>query len=110
MILQNYLDVAEEKQAPGVYMRVLAGPREGAPNFIMRLFEVQPGSSTPYHSHNWEHEVFFIEGCGAVKCEKGEKPVREGDVVFVAPDEDHCFINNGNSVLRFICVIPRMEQ
>jgi len=27
-------------------------------------------------------------------------------VVFVAPNEDHCFINTGSGPLRFICVIP----
>ncbi|MFP3903820.1 MAG: cupin, partial [Armatimonadota bacterium] len=30
----------------------------GAPNFAMRRFVVEPGGSTPYHTHDWEHEVY----------------------------------------------------
>jgi mannose-6-phosphate isomerase-like protein (cupin superfamily) len=41
-----------------------------------------------------------------VKSQEGEKSIAEGTVVYVAPDEEHCFTNSGNGVLRFICVIP----
>ena len=72
----------------------------------MRVFEVEPGSSTPFHSHSWEHEVFVLSGQGVVIGEEGETPISSGSVVFVAPNEQHCFANNGNEPLRFICVIP----
>ncbi|HCP60102.1 MAG TPA: hypothetical protein DIT43_00775, partial [Dehalococcoidia bacterium] len=79
---------------------------DGAPTFIMRVFEVKPGSSTPSHSHSWEHEVFVLSGKGIVKGREKEGLLGEGTVVFVAPNEDHCFINTGSGPLRFICVIP----
>ena len=87
-------------------MRVVAGPDEGAPNFAMRIFEIQPQSSTPYHSHAWEHEVFVISGHGAVTGAEGQKQLGEGDAIFVASNEQHCFANTGDGLLRLVCVVP----
>jgi len=85
---------------------VVIGAEDGAPTFIMRVFEVKAGSSTPFHSHSWEHEAFVLSGKGMVKGREGEKLLGEGTAVFVAPNEEHCFINTGSAPLRFICVIP----
>jgi len=109
MKVHNYRQIEGKKDIPGVLLRVLVGPNEGAPNFAMRLFEIQPGSSTPYHSHTWEHEVFIISGRGLAKGVELEKQVGEGDAVFVAPDEQHCFANTGDELLRLICVVPLVE-
>ena len=106
MKVQNYRQVEGNEQAPGVVMRIVAGPDDGAPNFIMRVFEVQPGVSTPSHSHDWEHEVYVLDGQGVAISPQGETSVSRDSVVFVPPNEHHCFKNNGNKVLRFICVIP----
>jgi quercetin dioxygenase-like cupin family protein len=38
----------------------------------MRHFEIQPRGQTSKHSHDWEHEVFIIEGKGLVICEDSE--------------------------------------
>ncbi|MDH5364115.1 MAG: hypothetical protein OEW82_02955 [Dehalococcoidia bacterium] len=51
MKVQNYREVEGKEDVPGVIMRIVAGPAEGVPNFAMRVFEIQPQSSTPYHSH-----------------------------------------------------------
>jgi quercetin dioxygenase-like cupin family protein len=42
----------------------------GAPNFVMRLFEIDPDGYSPFHTHAWEHEVFVLEGEGTVLTEK----------------------------------------
>ena len=106
MKVRNYIEVEPIEDVPGVLRRVAIGPEDGAPRFIMRVFDVRPGSSTPFHSHWWEHEAFVLSGEGTVKSQEGEKPIGEGTVVYVAPDEEHCFANTGSDVLRFICVIP----
>jgi len=41
-----------------------------------------------------------------VVSEQGATPIGEGSVIFIAPNEHHCFVNNGSEPLRFICVIP----
>jgi len=106
MKVRHYLETEAIEDAPGVLRRVVVGADDGAPRFAMRVFEVRSGSSTPFHSHWWEHEVFVLSGEGIVKGEGSEKSIGEGTVVFVAPNEEHCFVNTGNDALRFICVIP----
>jgi mannose-6-phosphate isomerase-like protein (cupin superfamily) len=41
-----------------------------------------------------------------VTGEQKETLIARDSVVFVPPDEKHCFVNNGNEPLRFICLIP----
>jgi len=85
----DYLDIKPTQELPGVTKR-----------------EVEPGSSTPHHSHAWEHEVFILAGQGVAMGEQGETKISSGSTVFVPPEEQHCFVNNGNETLRFICLIP----
>ncbi|MDI6856872.1 MAG: cupin domain-containing protein [Dehalococcoidia bacterium] len=107
MKVQDYRDVTAREELPGVTLRVVISEEDGAPNFIMRVFEVQPGASTPWHTHDWEHEVFVLAGEGQAVSAGGRTPIEPGSVVFVAPNEQHQFVNAGSDVLRFICCIPR---
>ena len=109
MKVSKYLDASPSQELPGVVKREVVNADDGAPNFCMRVFDVDPGSSTPWHSHPWEHEVYILEGRGVAVSEQGETPVARDSVIFVPPDEQHCFTNNGTEVFRFICVIPFVE-
>ncbi|MFC1900070.1 cupin domain-containing protein [Chloroflexota bacterium] len=106
MKIKKYLDVESSVEMPGVVKREVVNKSDGAPNFCMRVFELEPGSSTPFHNHTWEHEVYVLEGTGVAVSEGGETPVSVDSVVFVPGDEKHCFNNNSDKKLRFICVIP----
>ncbi len=106
MKVTSYLDTKSIQELPGVVKREVINADDGAPNFCMRVFELEPGSSTPSHSHWWEHEVFVLSGRGVVVGEQGETHIAKDSVVFVPPDEHHYFVNNSNEILRFICVIP----
>lgn len=92
--------------ATGARMRMLVGPEDGARNFHMRHFEVAPGGFTPHHQHDYEHEILILKGEGVAKSEQGDRPVRPGDVLFVAPNEMHQFVNTGPGALEFVCLIP----
>ena len=109
MKVQNYRQVEGREEPPGVVMRVVAGPAEGAPTFAMRVFEIQPGSATPTHAHPWEHEVFVVTGQGTLRSADAEKPLGEGDAVLVLPDELHGFANVGDDIFRVICVVPLVD-
>jgi quercetin dioxygenase-like cupin family protein len=109
MKVQNFREVEGIEAAPGVLMHVVAGPAEGAPTFVMRLFEIEPGSATPHHSHPWEHEIFVVSGQGALVSGGSKTPLREGDAAMVLPDEPHSFANAGREMLRVICVVPLVE-
>jgi quercetin dioxygenase-like cupin family protein len=97
---------AEVDKARGVRMRVLMSEDDGAPTAVMRVFDVAPGGYTPFHTHEWEHMVYVLQGTGVVMESKREHPLETGTYVLVEPGEEHQFINRGDDVLRFICVIP----
>ena len=92
--------------ADGCQVRWLIGERDGAPTFAMRQFEVAPGGFTPRHSHDYEHEVFVLAGCGVVFEGDAQHPLKAGDVVFVKPNEVHQFRNTGAAPLKFLCLVP----
>jgi quercetin dioxygenase-like cupin family protein len=92
--------------AKDVEIRWLISKDDGAENFAMRMFELQPGGFTPLHTHAHEHEVFIIEGQGVFVYEGQEHEFNTEDVIFVPPDKEHRFKNTGDSVLRLLCIIP----
>jgi len=111
MIIRHFESVEAIPLMEGVKKRVVIGEREGAPNFIMRIFDLEPGASSPFHEHPWEHEIFVIEGKATVrKGSDEEAPVQEGDTVFIPPGEKHCLINRGDGLFRFMCLIPRSAE
>ena len=108
MLLRNREQVevvTYSDDAQGVEMRPLITEREGAPHFAMRVFKLDPDGHTPYHTHAWEHEVYILAGTGTVRGADGERALRPGDAVFVAPDEEHQF-RAGATGLQFICCVP----
>ncbi|MBN2380683.1 cupin domain-containing protein [candidate division WOR-3 bacterium] len=103
-------DQVETEGASGVKIRWLISADEGAPNFAMREFEIEPGGHTPYHSHDWEHEVFVLSGEGTAVSEGKEHPIKKGMVVFVPGREMHNFKNTGSETLRFLCLVPHKKD
>jgi len=90
----------------GAKIRWMIDDRTGAPNFAMRIFDIEPGGHTPLHTHDWEHEIFVLEGTAAAVGADGEKAAKEGDAVFVPGGELHQFRNTGEGLLRVMCLIP----
>jgi len=110
MEVRHFSDIPPERVvadgAEGVTIRWLISKKNGAPNFAMRFFEVQPGGSTPLHTHEWEHEVYILNGTGNVWKDGAEHPVGPGTAILVSPMEEHRFSNTGDTVLQFLCMIP----
>lgn len=104
------VDISDGKTVVNAKKRVLIGPDQAAPTFIMRLFTLVEGGFSPYHKHPWEHEVFVLAGKGIVKGIDGEKQVSVGDFVFVPPNEEHQFLNGGKEPFEFLCIIPKVEE
>jgi quercetin dioxygenase-like cupin family protein len=100
----------EDSGASNVKVRWLITKDMGAPNFAMRLFEVEQGGFSPLHTHPWEHEVFILEGEGIVTDGKKATPLKPNDVVYTAPDEWHQFKNTGKNTFKFLCLVPHPKQ
>ena len=92
--------------AEGVRIRWLIGPDDKAPNFYMRQFTLEPGGHTPLHTHEWEHEVYVLDGAGVVVTARGERPVESGSCVLVESNDEHQFRNTGSEEMTFLCMIP----
>ncbi len=111
MIVKDYRDIAAEEVtmagAESVTIRWLLGKGSAAPNFYLRLFEVQPGGHSPYHSHAMEHEIFVLEGQGRINAKGTRHAVSAGSFALVEPNEEHQFENTGETVFKFLCVVPR---
>lgn len=108
----NYNDVeAKEvgKGCKGVTIRWLVTKEMGAPHFAMRMFEVEPEGHTPLHTHEWEHEVFIVEGGGILVSESGEQEIESGDVIFMPGNEEHQFKNTKDKNMKFLCLIPHLD-
>lgn len=98
-----------EKGADGVSLRWVIDQELGAPNFAMRVLEIQPGGHTPLHAHDWEHEVFILEGRGRVRGGEDEHAFGPGDVIFIPVAERHQFVNDGQEAVRLICCVPNQK-
>lgn len=99
-------EAVDSEDVKDVKVRWLISDKDKVPNFVMRLFEVDPGGYSPLHTHNWEHEVFILEGEGVANDGEKEFTIKSGTVVYVAPKEKHQFKNTGSETLKFLCLIP----
>lgn len=108
MLIRNIeatpLKPVEMPGAHGAKMAVMVGRSDGAPNFALRQIQVDAGGHTPRHSHDYEHEVFIVEGEGEVLLDGAYRPIRAGDVLYVPADSEHQF--RTDSGLRFLCLVP----
>ncbi len=77
-----------------------------APTFVMRRFRIKPSGHTPQHAHDYEHEVYVLEGEGEVGDDKQSVKIKRGSVVYVPPNEIHQFRNTGSEDLVFLCLVP----
>ena len=97
----------KRNKAKGVYIRWLIGEKDNPPKFFMRYFEVEPGGETPFHAHDWEHEVYVLAGKGVIVTESGEEEIKKGYFALVQPGEKHQFMNTGAEPLKFLCLVPK---
>jgi len=95
-----------EDGAEGVKVKWLLDKSIGTPTFMMRHFTVELGGFTPLHRHEWEHEVYVLEGEGLVRHEDRKYAIRPGDAILIPPNRLHQFRSTESSHLKFLCMIP----
>lgn len=95
-----------EEGSKGARIKWLINEKDGAPNFLMRHFTVEPDGFTPFHSHDWEHEVYILEGKGRVRYEDREEEIRPGDAILIPAGKRHQF-RAGSEPLKFLCLVPK---
>ena len=92
-----------------VSMRLLVGRDDGARTFAMRHFTVEPGGHTPHHQHDWEHEIFILEGEGMLRSGDHQEPFKPGDFALIKPMEWHQVMNTTDKPVKIICLVPHKK-
>jgi len=106
MYVKDYRDVpAEPGGTKGLTVRWVINASQGATNFAMRVFELEPGKGSPFHKHGNEHEAFVLAGSGEIETGEGTAKIKQGSALFIPAQENHRFRNTGEDTLRFIDVI-----
>ncbi len=95
----------DDPSLAGVRKHELIGEAEGARDYRMRYFEVPAGGRTARERHAHDHGVMIVAGRARVTLGERTYEVGEGDVIYVAGDELHCFETLGEAALGFVCVI-----
>lgn len=85
--------------------RILAAPE--AASFEVRYFEIEPDGHSAFERHAHVHVVVCFRGRGRVRLGDQVHEVGYGDVVYVAPDEPHQFLNPYREPFGFLCVVDR---
>jgi quercetin dioxygenase-like cupin family protein len=91
----------------GARKQVPIGKQDGAPNFSIRVFTLEPAGHTPHHSHPSEHLNYILEGSGELLEGAHPRPISKGDFVLIEPHEKHQFRNTGDRPLVFMCMVPK---
>lgn len=107
MLTKKVTEVPLEKVQEGIGIRWLIAEKDGAPNFAMRLIEIEPGVVFEPHHHPYEHEIYVVAGQGTITGPEGEAKMEPGTALFVPADEIHGYRNTGDATLKFVCVIPQ---
>jgi quercetin dioxygenase-like cupin family protein len=108
------VDQVEKKKvqmegAAGAWKQMPLGKADGVPVYSLRVFTLEPGGNTPFHSHPYEHMNFIIEGQGVLVNEAGdERPLKTGDFALVNPNEKHQYKNkSSDKAFKMICGVPK---
>ncbi len=101
-------EIVREPGAKQTTHRKLIDTVHGADRFVLTEFEIEPGGSTPPHYHDWEHEVYVLEGSMILVFPGVQENTRvqKGDALFIPRNEPHGFVTEPNQSCRFLVVAP----
>lgn len=102
--------VAHEREVKGqpffgnedAHLQVLL-PDQPAFDMAVNIFTYQPGATLPFvETHIMEHGLLMLKGQGVYRLQEDYHPVREGDVIWMAPYCPQWFVAMGNTPASYI--------
>ncbi|MFB6123985.1 MAG: cupin domain-containing protein [Haloferacaceae archaeon] len=96
--------------ATGMRKGVLVDESDGAPNFAIRRFVLEPGAEVPKHTNEVEHEQYVLEGEYVVGIDDEEYTVTSGDSLLIPAGTVHWYRNEGDDAGAFVCVVPNGDD
>ena len=100
------IDYETLSKADGVSKAVVLDESDGAPNFRMRRYRLEPGAEVPKHTNGIEHEVHTVTGEYVVGLEDEEYTVSAGDSLLIPAGTVHWFRNETDEESAFVCMVP----
>jgi len=97
------------EEVHNVMKHVLVGPEDGAPNFIIRYFNIPVGEKSFYDQHPHEHGIVILNGKARVQINDDFYELNPLDSIFISGMDIHQLTNIGDESLGFICVIKRQD-
>jgi arsenite methyltransferase len=83
---------------------VTVRPLRSVDGIELKVLEIEPGHSSPFHAHSHPHEGVVITGAGALQLTEQRLPLAPSDVFSIAPNEPHSLVNDGSGPLRLVCM------
>jgi quercetin dioxygenase-like cupin family protein len=96
--------------AEGLSKGVLLDADDGAPNFAVRRFVLEPGAEVPRHTNAVEHEQYVLEGEYVVGIGDEEHVVSAGDALLIPAGVVHWYRNEGDDPGAFLCAVPNGDD
>jgi quercetin dioxygenase-like cupin family protein len=96
--------------ADGLSKGVLVDEDDGAPNFALRRFTLNPGAEVPKHTNEVEHEQYVLSGEYVVGIEGEEHVVSEGDTLLIPAGAVHWYRNESDEQGAFLCAVPNGDD
>jgi len=99
------------ERSKDAYIQWLISRKDGATNFELRKFILNPGGRIPAHLHeDIEHEQYVLKGRYTILLNGEEFKVEEGDVIYIPPRTVHEYVNDSGETAEFLCIIPVREN
>ena len=111
--------------ADGLRKGVLLDESDGAPNFALRRFTLEPGARVPEHTNEVEHEQYVLKGEYTVGIREAseasgtageavdggeEYTVSAGDSLLIPAGAVHWYRNEGDAEGAFLCAVPNGDD
>lgn len=104
------LDYEPVGAADGLSKAVLLDESDGAPNFAIRRFTLEPGASVPKHTNEVEHEQYVLAGEYTVGIGEEEYTVAAGDSLLIPAGTVHWYRNDRELEGAFLCAVPNGDD
>lgn len=96
--------------ADGMRKGVLIDESDGAPNFAVRRFTLDPGAEVPKHTNEVEHEQYVLSGEYTVGVGDEEFQVSAGDALLIPAGAVHWYRNESSEEGSFLCAVPNGDD
>jgi quercetin dioxygenase-like cupin family protein len=96
--------------AEGMSKAVLVDESDGAPNFAIRRFTLEPGALVPKHTNEVEHEQYVLAGEYTVGIGDEEYTVAAGDSLLIPAGTVHWYRNESELEGAFLCAVPNGDD